>query len=670
MKRFNIFCTIATVALMGSFISCSDYLEQEPPSALTTEGFFSTEDKVQAAANQFYSDILPGHNNWSYGLYGNDNETDNQIDWTPDNKYGTGLWKTGNDNSNWNWTNIRNLNFQLGQIMSAYNAGSINGSDINIKQYIGELYFFRAYSYFDLLQKFGDLPIITEALPDDEETLAAANKRMPRNEVTRFIINNLDSALTMMKEDFENRHTRVSTDVVHLMKSRVALFEASWLTNFANTPFVPLGQGWPGAQKDYNSGYQYPTGSLENEAKYFFQIAADAAEKVAEKYKGQLVTNTGTIPQKEGDPENPYFNMWGTIDMSKTPEVLLWREYNKSLGIVNCVEVSLESGDYGVGLTRSMVEGYLMEDGKPIYASQYGYSDQTIAEAAANRDPRLAIFLKVPGQINMFKNMSSSEDHGVEVEPYPDIITKNAEHGYVTGYAIRKGGTFDKELTGNGNSYNAACLFRATEALLNYMEAEYMLTGNLMSGKTLEYWRIVREKAGFKGEALNPQTTIDATDMSKEVLDWGAYTAGRLLDDKTLYNIRRERRSELIAEGLRTMDLLRWRSYEQLMNNPVHMEGMHLYNSPMTSWYDNLVGDGTSGATVSSSDKSEYLLPHEINLLNNSFINGLTWHMAHYLQPLPLKQFLLSATDHASVEQSPLYQNPYWPTVPDEPAER
>lgn len=673
MKLYKL--SFVALALAAMATSCTDFLEQEPPTSLTPEGFFSSESKVEAAANKFYQDVLPNHAQWSYGLYGDDVQTDNQANWYPDNKFGTGLWKTGNGNDNWNWNNIRNINYQLNSILDAYEAKQINGSDANIRQYIGEIYFMRAWCYFDMLKKWGDLPIVTEALPDEESALVAASTRRPRNEVARFIVNNLDTAITYMSDGFSKRHTRISPDVARLFKSRVALYEGSWLTNFAGTPFVPLGEGWPGAKKDYNSGYQYPTGSISQEAAYFFKVAADAAEAVAEKYKGQLATNTGSIPQKEGDPENPYFNIWGTIDASGTPEVLLWREYSKSLGVVHCVEVGLQHGDYGVGVTRSLVESYLMKDGKPIYASDYTYDDGTVNKVAENRDPRISIFLKQPGQKNVFKNMSAAEDHFVENEPLADITGKNSEVNYSTGYAIRKGGTFDKSQTGNGNCANAAIIFRATEALLNYMEAQYMLSNSITSGKILEYWRLVREHAGFTGSAIDPQTTIEATDMSKETLDWGAYTAGKLLTDKVLYNIRRERRCEFLAEGLRQMDLQRWRSYDQLMTTPAHIEGIHLWNSEQTKLYQDggysLKADGSSDATVSSPELSEYYRPHETNMTaSNNFRNGLTWHMAHYLQPLPLKQFLLTAPDYTTKENSPLYQNPYWPLEPDQPAER
>lgn len=249
-----------SLALAATFSSCSDYLEQEPPSSLPSDGFFTSEAKVKAAADQFYGDVLPGHSNWSYGLYAADVNTDNQINWYGDNKYATGLWKTANDNSSWSWTNIRNINYQLNSILDAQSAGTLTGNTSNINQYIGEIYFLRAYCYFDMLQKWGDLPIIKEAYPDDEAILVAASKRQPCNEVARFILEDLDKAISLMTDGFDKNHTRISVDAAQLLKSRVALYEGSWLTNFAGTPFVPNGEGWPGKDKDYNASYQYPSG--------------------------------------------------------------------------------------------------------------------------------------------------------------------------------------------------------------------------------------------------------------------------------------------------------------------------------------------------------------------------------------------------------------------------
>ncbi len=654
-------------------MSCEKFLDKEPPSYIVPEDYYRSEDQVLAVVNKFYPDILPSHGG-NYGLFAVDNHTDNQVGMSGNSKYAKRQWRVGMNNDNWSWENIRDLNYQLNMIMERFENGEINGSEQNIRQYIGEIYFLRAYAYFTMLQQWGDLPIITEAFPDNREILVRASKRSPRNEVARFILQTLDTARTYMTENFEARRTRISTDVAVLLKSRVALFEGSWLTNFKNTPFVPNGNGWPGKEKDYNANYQYPTGSIEEEANYFLKEAVESAEIIADKYKGALVKNTGTIPQSSSDPENPYFSLFGNIDASPYREVLLWREYDRGLGITNHVETSVNRGNMGNGMTRSMVESFLMADGKPIYAQHTGYTydDETLANVRKNRDPRLTIFLKEPGQVNVFKNMDdNSTDMAIPIEPRPDITNGASDWVYVTGYALRKGGTFDKSLAGNHTSYTSAIVFRATEALLNYIEAQYMLTKSLGAGKIMEYWQIIRDRAGFSGGAVNPQTTIDATVMANERLDWGAYTAGQLLSDPVLYNIRRERRCELMAEGLRWMDLIRWRALDQLVSTPYHIEGFHLWNTPMEDWYNFTPADynGSSSARVSSPERSEYLRPFEKNMTSgNLYRNGYTWSIAQYLEPLPIQQFLLTAEDNESVSASPLYQNPYWPTVADQPA--
>lgn len=58
MKLYKL--SIIAVALSIGLVSCNDFLEQDPPSQLTPESFYTSEDQIQAAANQFYTDILPG----------------------------------------------------------------------------------------------------------------------------------------------------------------------------------------------------------------------------------------------------------------------------------------------------------------------------------------------------------------------------------------------------------------------------------------------------------------------------------------------------------------------------------------------------------------------------------------------------------------------------------
>lgn len=592
--KFNISLKVLPLLACGMLMaSCNDFLKQEPLTDITPTDYYKDATQLQAVANAFYQTVLPYHSGAGYGTFAYDNGTDNQTGSDGDSKYKKGSWKTSNDNSSWSWNNIRDINYQLNTAQSNYENGLIAGDENKIRQYIGELHFFRAYAYFSLYKSFGDLPIVTEAMPENEAILVAANKRSPRNEVARFILADLDSAVTYMEPDGWEATTRISPAVAHLFASRVALFEGSWLTNFAGTPFVPNGEGWPGKAKDYNANYQYPTGSVEAEAKYFFQKAVDEAAIVGDAYVGKLDKNTGIVPQSLSDT-NPYFYKFGNTDMSAYPEVLLWKAYNKGKGVTDNIEVAVNRGNTYTGFTRGMIDAFLMEDGKPTYAHHdgYVYEDTTTYAVVRNRDPRLFIFLKRPGQ----KNVLQGEDNTIAaeqvrpIEPVPQVFTRSFDVTYTTGYAIRKGGTFNQNLAENQAGYTASITFRATEALLNYIEAQYMLDHHL-NAKSISYWKAIREAAGFTGEAADPQTTIAATDMAQELkgytdgsgtqYDWGAFSAGKALTDPTLYSIRRERRTELMAEGLRWMDLIRWRSLDQLMKQPYQLEGFHLWNTPM-----------------------------------------------------------------------------------------
>lgn len=63
------------------------------------------------------------------------------------------------------------------------------------------MYFIRAWIYYSKLKSFGDFPIITEVLPDNQSVLTEKSVRQPRNLVARFIINQLDSAAKYMVDD-------------------------------------------------------------------------------------------------------------------------------------------------------------------------------------------------------------------------------------------------------------------------------------------------------------------------------------------------------------------------------------------------------------------------------------------------------------------------------------
>ncbi len=650
--------TLITTGLAFLLSSCSDdFLERPPQSKITPEQYLWEESQLAAYTINQYG-IFPTHENWNYGIFGSDKHTDNMAHMNYDNKYVPGQWRVPQKGGDWEFTSIYKLNYYLNSVVPRRKAGEITGTPSNIDHYVGEGYFLRAFEYFEKVKSYGDFPIVTEVLPDDMTALAEASKRSPQSEVIRFIISDLDSAIVLLSDNAPVGGTnRISKKVAQLFKSRVALYEATWLKYFKGTAFVPNGTGWPGAEKDYNQAYQYAAGSIDAEIEWLLDQAMSAAAEVADNIP--LTTNNGILQQSPDEPANPYLDMFGAVDMSAYNEVLLWRAYDKGLGITHNIPFSAASHNYLTGTTRSMVSAFLMKNGLPVYNASSGYQgDNSLSDVRTDRDRRLWLFLKEPGQINLLYNTHLGT-HATPIEPVPLIASSHDR--YTTGYTLRKGINYDGSHFDNGQAYTGCIVFRAVEAYLNYVEACYE-RNNSLDSKAEQYWKTVRQRAGVD-EDYNK--TITATVMSEEAkTDWGAYSGGQVID-ATLYNIRRERRCELMAEGFREMDLRRWRAMDQMISTPYHIEGFKLWGPVIQKWYEDENGNttlkwGAADATVSSPGRSEYLRPYEITG-GELVYEGYKWHMAHYLKPIAIQHFLITAQNN-DVSTSPIYQNPGWPT--------
>lgn len=186
-------------------------------------------------------------------------------------------------------------------------------------------------------------------------------------------------------------------------------------------------------------------------------------------------------------------------------------------------------------------------------------------------------------------------------------------------------------------------------------------------GNVDKYWNALRTRAGIVGSI---DDTVAALDMEKEALfDWGAYSGGQLIDE-TLYAIRKERRSEYVCEGIRYEDLCRWRAMDQMITTPYEVEGMRLWGDSYTTNMDLfpelyqagfVYGETNSSAVFSDPKYGDYLKIHKVNSTSFAF-NGYVWHMAHYLYPIEIQHMRIASPDNNSVEESVIYQNPYWPS--------
>ena len=640
---------LGVVLISSVAVSCDGFLNLAPESNLTPEQYLTNEENVAAYAIDLYNTIgVHGGNSW--GTWSYDAHTDNMAYADPSDAFAPGYWKVGQTGGSYSFTEIYRCNYFFDNILPSFEAGKITGVTANIKHYIGEVYFFRAWCYFAKLRALGDFPIVKTTLEDNLETLVAASVRQPRNEVARFILDDLDTAIELMLDTApRGGRNRVSKDAARMLKSRVALYEGTWLKYFKGTAFVPGTEEWPG--KAAHPDYQFPAGDIDAEIDFFLGEAMAASKEIADKYT--LVNNTGVFQNSPEAAANPYFDMFGASDMAKYGEVIFWKAYSDSEGVTNSVVEFASAANQGYGLTKSMVEAFVMSNGLPIYAEGSGYpGDADLLRITEGRDSRAEIFIKKPGDRNLHGTPGAE---AYEYEPWPYIVGATASMKYTTGYAIRKGLNFDASQSSRNKSTVASIVFRATEAYLNYIEACYEKTGAL-DADAQKYWKAIRDRAGLP----DYQITIDATDMDIEKLnDWGAYSAGKLVD-ATLFNIRRERRCELMAEGFRPSDVRRWRAMDQMIETPWHALGANLWEQ-LAENPDFLTRNGElkEGENISPREFSKYVAPYHV-LSNNRVYEGYTWNMAHYLDPIAVQHFLITGNGEAA--QSTLYQNPGWPT--------
>lgn len=639
MKLKYIFLFSAAL-LMGT--SCSDFLDKEPISDNVDGNFFTAENQLEPYCNNMYG-LLPDHGTGTgtFGYFTTDNNSDDMTTVNQVDNFLPQRVQVPSSGSYGSFSTIRTCNLFLERTQENLDNGTLSNDD-NVKHYIGEMYFFRAYVYFSLLKAYGDFPIVTEVLTDgDYAANVEANKRKPRNEVARFILSDLDKAIERLYPKTNNFTAhRLNRECALLFKSRVALYEATWEKYHAGTARVPGGPGWPGDAASFHT-------DLNTEISFFLDEAMAAAKEVGDA--------SSLMPD--------YAGLYSKTDLSgQRNEVLLWRMYSEDAKVQNQVvgathgygSVQTENGTYifvhgdNTGFTRSLVDSYLMADGLPIYASSNYQGDKSLVSTMAGRDQRLVTSVAKPGDKIMTYNGQNI------MYQYPGLTSAAGGIRVTsTGYIPRKG-WIDNDVVYN-NAYPLALpIFRAAEAYLNYIEAYYLKNNSLDDATLDKYWKALRSRAGVDTDY---KKTIAATDLTKEI-DLARYSGTQLVD-ATLYNIRRERRSELIAEGMRKDDLYRWRSLDMMQNYWV--EGMNYWDEFHTDFENACVACKLTYSAPNDATVSKYLRPQAKNELVNKY-NGYCFETANYLSPLSYDVFRMSTPEEGGdVSTSVVYQNPGWP---------
>lgn len=373
---------ILALAAAMSLSSCNDFLDREPQDFGDENSYYKSPDDLRIAVNKFYENLPVNKELWG-GIYSEDIVSDNQASGGAQALFYKGnklTVKMGKNTSEWNFENLRGINFFINKAKDRLAAGAISGSEEMINHYMGEGYFFRAYDYFRLLRNYGDVPLLTQMMPDNLSVLVAASKRAPRNEVARFILADLDTALTLLR-DAAPESGRVYRDVALALKARVALYEASWERYHAGTCFVPGNDKWVG--KSTWPEFTFKAGSAEAEVNFFLDEALTAAAEVADRHP----LDSDYLAM---------FNNWEG-DFSATGEVIFPRYYKSGVLAHSCS--AFLSGGGGCNATRALVDSYLMTSGLPIYASSEYKGDEVGYYQFQNRDERLTLSVRAPGSV-------------------------------------------------------------------------------------------------------------------------------------------------------------------------------------------------------------------------------------------------------------------------------
>jgi putative lipoprotein len=378
----------------------------------------------------------------------------------------------------------------------------------------------------------------------------------------------------------------------------------------------------------------------------YLQLAADAAK--------DFMDNSPYTIYKEGN--TPYMNLFASKNAIKS-EVIMALNYNIGLNIVHDLNRFFTSDGAKPGLNKKIVDSYLMYDGTR-FTDKADYQTMGFYDEMQGRDPRLAQTIVTPG----YKRIGGT-----------DVLSPSFSAA-TTGYQIIKGVTTPADDAWH-KSQNDFPLFRAAEVYLNYAEAKAEL-GTLTQADLDASILKIRQRVGMPGIDMAAANATPDPYLSNEETGYPNVTGA---NKGVILEIRRERTIELLCEGFRYYDLIRWKAGKVFEKQFKGMYFGPIDTNKQFSVYDmngNAVNDALDICIYSSEkipSKTDYPELNDITVFlklgENLFLeNGMnggnvivhdiktrtrTWNEDRdYLYPIPQSQITLYG--------GALKQNPGW----------
>jgi len=227
MKYFKY---IALILMVAATVSCSDFLDAELSSAITTDNYYNTAEELETGLIGVYAGVK-GINSSSkddshavqWEFYVTEMRTDNTSTKSPDSEDASDAGQM--ESFDVLPTNNFVLNYYTSSFEVIYRANVIlENLDViddaeTLAAIEGEAKFLRAYSYFNLVRLFGDLPLIDRVVTPSE--VEKQFTRVDTDVIYELIVADLETAIEGIAD--HGYKTRASKDAAKALLAKVHL---------------------------------------------------------------------------------------------------------------------------------------------------------------------------------------------------------------------------------------------------------------------------------------------------------------------------------------------------------------------------------------------------------------------------------------------------------------
>lgn len=501
--------------------SCDQVINREPRENPTDPNFWRNESDVRLFGNGFYSNYFIGYGvGWSaaYSDYrgyvfsddvcsqGTQASFEDQVPTDRGSKDEALSWMTQYCGPTWNFTWVHKANIFINRLNKMNASGLLTTEAFN--HWMSVAKFYKCFAYARLVEVFGDVPYFAYDVPSTDTT------ELYKDRDSRLLV--MDSLYTMSKYTLENMRVNDGADLLNRYVaagfiSRWFLFEGTW--------------------QIYHNGDPA-------HAKKYLELARDAAAMVMK--SGNYAIDT------------PLREVFGSQNLAGNKECLMYQHFDDALGVRHCVASYSNSGESQTGVNLAFLKSVICTDGRPYKTSKVAGADNLgIKNMTRTRDPRFeASFIDT---VNPSSSTMVYQDKFIDRAAIAMTSAERAKH---------------PEYNSSTNT-NDAPVIRYAEVLLNWIEAKAELARmgeEAVTQADIDASINVLRDRPLDATAQAKHLTKTAHMQLSEIN--GSFDPDRdPTVDPLIWEIRRERRLEMVFEHSRLLDLKRWKKLDYMDND-------------------------------------------------------------------------------------------------------